>query len=227
MIVDSTYYYKRSRGRKKGMEHISKVKPPKKGAKPKPGYTDVFSSVVLKKNKGFPLTRKLSLPSEPDFLSEKIIIEEVIEESVQRIKKIGPEPILTADRGVASKRLAVKYKGEEQDFVFRMREVNVKYEGEEKNILKIARSLPSLGKVAWKEKKGRKETSFLGVVKAFSAELTYYGKKKAILNWVVVFPLRKVKNPLILATTLPIESFPKVAEVVKVYEMRWTIEVVF
>ncbi len=96
------------------MEHISKVKPPKKGAKPKLGYTDIFSSIVLKKNKGFPLTRKLSLPKEPGFLSEKIIIEEVIEESVQKIKEIGLEAILTADRGVASKRLAVKYKGEEK-----------------------------------------------------------------------------------------------------------------
>ena len=227
LVVDPTYYYKRSRGRKKGMEHISRVKPPKKGAGPKPGYTDIFSSIVLKKNKGFPLTRKLSLPSEPGFLSEKIIIEEVIEESVQKIKEIGLEAIITADRGVASKRLAVKYKGEKQDFVFRMREVNVKYKDKERNILKIARSLPSLGKVAWKEKKRRKETSFPGVVKAFPAELTYYGKKKAILNWVIVFPLRKGKDPLILATTLPIESFPKIAEVVKIYEMRWTIETMF
>ena len=108
-----------------------------------------------------------------------------------------------------------------------MREVNVKYKDKERNILKIARSLPSLGKVAWKEKKRRKETSFLGIIKAFPAELTYYGKKKAILNWVVVFPLRKGKDPLILATTLSIESFPKVAEVVKIYEMRWTIETMF
>jgi len=42
VIVDPTCYYKRSRGRIRGMQHISYVKPIQKGAKAKPGYTDYY-----------------------------------------------------------------------------------------------------------------------------------------------------------------------------------------
>jgi len=79
----------------------------------------------------------------------------------------------------------------------------------------------------WKEKKGKKEIQIEGELKAFPAEITYYGKIKATLNWVVVIPLDKRRDPLILATTLPIDKLFQVKEIVKIYEARWGIETMF
>lgn len=75
------------------------------------------------------------------------------------------------------------------------------YKGRQRNILELARELPSLGEIEWKEKKGKKEERTKGEIKAFKAELTYYGDKKVQVNWIVVFPLNKTqRDPLILAT---------------------------
>jgi len=48
ILADPTYYYKRSRGRMRGMQYISYVKPPQKKGKPKKGYTDIFTAIALK-----------------------------------------------------------------------------------------------------------------------------------------------------------------------------------
>lgn len=75
------------------------------------------------------------------------------------------------------------------------------------------------------EKKGKKEEKIKGEIKAFKAELTYYGNKKAQLNWVVVFPSNKIEDdPLITATSFSIDTFSQAKEIVKIYEKRWSIE---
>jgi len=171
------------------------------------------------------MVRKLSLPKEPGFGSHNIRAEEIVWEALEKLNRINLKPILVADRGVANKRLIVKYRKEGKDFVFRTRKVNVNYGGRQRNILKLARELPSLGEIEWKEEKGKKEERIKGEIKAFKAELTYYGSKKAQLNWVVVFPLNKIENdPLIIATSLSIDTFFQAKEIVKIYEKRWSIE---
>ena len=85
----------------------------------------------------------------------------------------------------------------------------------------------SLGRMIWKEKIGKKEIQIEGELKAFPAEITYYGKIKATLNWVVVIPLNKRWDPLILATTLSIDKLFQIREIVKIYEGRWGIETMF
>lgn len=225
VIIDPTFYYKRSRGKVRGMQYISYVKPIREGAKAKPGYTDYYASLLLKKDKSIPLVRKLSLPKEPGFRSHNITTEEVVSEALGKLNRINLKPILVADRGVANKRLIVKYRKEGKDFVFRTRKVNVKYGGRQRNILKLAKEFPPLGEIEWKEKNGKKEEKIKGEIKAFKAELTYYGSKKAQLNWVVVFPLNKIEDdPLIIATTLSIDTFFQAKEIVKIYEKRWSIE---
>lgn len=102
-------------------------------------------------------------------------------EALEKLNNINLKPILLADRGVANKRLIVKYRKGGKDFVFRTRKVNVKYGGRQRNILKLARELSSLAEIEWKEKKGKKEEKIKGEIKAFEAELTYYGNKKASL----------------------------------------------
>jgi len=240
VIVDPTFYYKRSRGGKNGMEYISWVKPPEKKGRPKKGYTDIWAALAIRDGKAFPLARELSLPKEKSFLSQNKVIEDIIEESFKRIKDaLGKDPILVGDRGVGSKRLCVEYKEGGKDFVFRMKEVNGRYVGEriikdknkEKSILEIAKELPSLGRVIWKEKRRKKkkleEVEIEGELFAFPAEIIYYGKKKAILNWVVVIPLDEEKEPLILATTLPTDTLSNIIQIVRIYEARWSIEIMF
>jgi len=205
------------------------------GTLSKPKYC-LDNGVHLKKRKAFPLKRKLSLPKEEDFLSQNKVFEEVVEESIRILRKVWDlEPIIVGDRGLGHKRVLIKYKNEEKDFVFRTVKVNALYKGDEdlKNkdkegsILEIAGDIPSSGKMIWKEKKGRKEIQIQGELKAFPAEITYYGKIKATLNWVVVFPLDRRYDPLILATTLPIDKFLKIKQIVRIYEARWGIETMF
>jgi len=236
ILADPTYYYKRSRGKKRGMQYISFVKPPEKKGKPKRGYTDIWTAIALKKRKAFPLRRKLSLPKEKGFLSQNKVFEEVVEKSIQIVRKAwNLEPIIVGDRGLGHKRILIKYKNEEKNFVFRTVKVNAVYKGDEslknqgkgRGILEIAREISPLGRIIWKEKKGKKEIQIEGKLKAFPAEITYYGKIKATLNWVVVFPLDKRWDPLILATTLPIDKLFQVREIVKIYEARWGIETMF
>jgi len=240
LIVDPTFYYKRSRGRKCGMEYISLVKPEEKKGRPKKGYTDVWAALAIKDKKAFPLARCLSLPKEKGFLSQNKIVEDVIEKSSKLLKDtLGKDPILVGDRGVASKRLCWRYKSEGKDFSFRMKEVNARYVGErkiedkdkEKSVLEIAKELPPLGEITWKEKERKKkklkDVEIKGNLFAFPAELTYYASKKAILNFVIVIPFDKKKEPLIVATTLPIDTLYNVVQIVKIYEARWSIEVMF
>jgi len=238
VIVDPTFYYKRSRGRKCGMEYISLVKPEEKKGRPKKGYTDIWAALAIKDKKAFPLARCLSLPKEKGFLSQNKVVEDVIEKSSKLIKDtLGKGPILVGDRGVASKRLCWKYKSEGKDFVFRMKEVNARYVGErkikdkEKSVLEIAKALPSLGKITWKKKKRRKkkleDVEIKGNLFAFPQDVTYYASKKAILNFVVVIPFDKKKEPLICTTTFPIDTLYNVVQIVKIYETRWSIEVMF
>jgi len=240
LIIDPTFYYKRSRGKKNGMEYVSWVKPKEKEGKPKKGYTDIWAALAIRDGKAFPLARCLSLPKEKGFLSQNKVVEDVIEESSKRIKDaLGKDPILVGDRGVGGKRLCIEYKKEEKDFVFRMKEINARYVGEieikdkdkEKSVLEIAKELPSLGKITWKEKRRKEkkleEVEIEGELFAFSAEITYYGNKKAILNFVIVIPFDEEEEPLILATTLPIDTFSKIIQIVRIYEARWSIEVMF
>ena len=239
LIIDPTFYYKRSRGRKCGMEYVSWVKPKEKKGKPKKGYTDIWGAIVIRDGKAFPLARSLSLPKEKGFLSQNKVVEDIIEKSSKRIKDaLGKDPILVGDRGVGGKRLCVEYKGK-KDFVFRMKEINAKYVGErkiedkdkEKSVLEIAKQLPSLGRITWKEKRRKEkkleEVEIEGELFAFPAEITYYGNKKAILNFVIVIPFNEEQEPLILATTLPIDTLSNIIQIVRIYETRWSIEVMF
>jgi hypothetical protein len=47
------------------------------------------------------------------------------------------------------------------------------------------------------------------------------------VNLVILFPLVGAKEPLILATSLPVHELKEVREVVKIYEYRWAIETTF
>ena len=157
------------------------------------------------------------------------MLSEASDEALEKLNNLNLKPILVADRGVANKRLIVKYRKEGKDFVFRTRKVNVNYGGRQRNILKLARELPSLGEIEWKEekeeKKGKKEEKIRGEIKAIETGIIYYGDKKARLNWVVVSPLNKTEDdPLIIATSLSIDTFFQTKEIVKIYEKRWSIE---
>ncbi len=114
------------------------------------------------------------------------------------------------------------------DFVIRMADnIHVLCDGEWRNILEVAREKPAIGLVVWREE-GQKPVSCRAV--AFRARLREADdlqEPNPEVNFVVLSPVTGSGEPLILATSLPVETLEEVRAVVRMYEYRWAIETMF
>jgi len=234
VIVDPTPYPKRSRRGKKErqMEYIGRVKVPlkKKQGRPQettcPGYLDIWAGLLLKGRQVLPLARKLCSSAHPRFVSQNLLEEAVI---WQALAAVSWNAILVADRGFRRKALLIKLLLRLVDFVIRLADnIHVLYQEEWRNILETARQVEPIGRVVWKE--GKKRPLPCWAV-AFRAQLREEGDDPAEpnpeVNLVVLFPISSSQEPLILATSLPVDRLWQVKAVVKIYEYRWAIETTF
>lgn len=90
VIVDPTTYPKRSRRGKENrqMQYIGRVKVPlknRRGENTCPGYLDIWSGVLLKGRKVLPLARKLCSSQHPQFVSQNLLEEAVIWQSLAAV----------------------------------------------------------------------------------------------------------------------------------------------
>lgn len=234
VIVDPTPYAKRSRrGKKQGqMQYIGRVKvsfKDKKGRQHEgtcPGYLDIWAGLLLKGRAVLPLARKLCSSAHPRFVSQNLLEEAVI---WQALAAVGWRAILVADRGFRRKALLIKLLRRGVDFVIRLAaNIHIYHQGQWRNILEVARELTPIGRVVWKE---GKEHPIPCQVVALRAQLREEEDDpqecNPEVNLLVLFPLARNKEPLILATTLPIQGLWQVRAVVKLYEYRWAIETTF
>ncbi len=227
VIVDPTPYCKRSRKGKKEreMEFIGKVKDMKSG-KVRPGYLDIWAGVLLKGQLVLPLVRRLYSSAHPRQPSQNLVEESVI---WQALAAVAWQAILVADRGFRRKALLVKLLTRSVDFVIRLAvKVNVLHQEQWQNILEVARALPPIGTVYWKEQKKHpipcRAVAFRAQLRAEEDSLE---EPNPEVNLVVLFALTTYIEPLILATSLPVKTLSQVQEVVNLYDYRWAIETTF
>jgi len=233
IIVDPTPYPKRSRRGKKRrqMQYIGRIKVFLKDRLGRgrertcPGYLDIWAGLLLKGRLVLPLARKLCSNAHPKFVSQNLLEEAVI---WQALAAVAWKAILVADRGFRRKALLIKLLLRRVDFVIRLADnIHVLYEGQWRNILETARRVPPMGQVVWKEGKERAIPCRVVVFRARLREEDDPEEPNPEVNLVILFPLVGAGEPLILATSLPVDRLHEVRAVVKIYEYRWAIETTF
>ncbi len=257
LALDPTDYPKRSRGRgKRGrhMEHVGRVRKPERGggrrakgrAKGRAkevatttGYVDVWAGLVLVGKQLLPLARALFSNAHPTLTSQNKVEEVVLAAALALLERLGWAAVLVADRGLGRKELlvalATRWAGAAlpHDFVIRVDADFTVFTaatpaGELLGTVLVAQ--PVLGAVVWdrgQEGKLRCAARTLTATIRFSRTGRLADYQQATLHFIELVSLDGTTGPLVLATTLPVETLADVRGVVRVYAWRWSIETAF
>jgi Transposase DDE domain len=200
------------------------------------GYVDVWAGLVLNGKHLLPLARALFSNRHPTLLSQNKIEEAVLDAAVALLERLGWAAILVADRGFGRKELLVALAtrgGPPQDFVIRVdADVTVFTAALPAGALlgPVLAAQPSVGEVVWdrgQEGPLRCEARSVTATIRFSRTGRKDDYTAATLRFVELLPLDGVTDPLVLATTLPVDRLADVTGVVRVYSWRWAIETAF
>jgi hypothetical protein len=256
VALDPTEYPKRSRGRSKRgrhMEHVGRVRKPAKGgngrrqrraqrARPAApaapvattsGYIDVWAGLVLKGKHFLPLARALCSNCHPTFQSQNKIEEAVLGAALALLERLGWAAILVADRGLGRKELLVALGTQRRDFVIRVDADFTVYtlaQPDGARLDTVVATQPVVGEVVWdrgQEGTLRCEARTLTATIRFSRTGRKGDYTEATLHFIELLPCDGVTDPLVVATTLPVETLADVKGVVRVYAWRWSIETAF
>ena len=255
LVIDPTEYAKRSRGKGKrgrGMQHIGRVRKPRadtgkkgKGASAKKGsgkskkvatthgYVDIWAGVVLV-GKGFlPLARQLFSSAHPKLKSQNRVEEAVLFQALHILGRRGLEAIAVGDRGLGRKELVIKLAERRQDLVFRIDPditAIVPDTKEEAILAELLARQPYLGEVLWDRGQEGVLTCRVRKVRAtirFSRSGRKADYREATVNFVQLVPMQDGLDPLVLVTTLSVESLADAKGIARIYAQRWAIETGF
>ena len=224
VIIDPTTYEKHTRPGKRGrsMQYPTRLKDLQYDRYPQ-GYVDVWAGVLVKHRRWLPLARERFSSQHPDQLSQNQVEEAVLWNAIGCVPKRVPI-LAVGDRGLGRKGMFTWLLERHCDGLFRMRrDIHVTYHGQWRNVLDVAHSLKPWGPATWRE--GSKKP-IMGQVVAFRAMLTEDAKAGPEITFVVLFPDHGT-DPLILGTTLTVDTLAEAREVIHVYEKRWVIETAF
>lgn len=235
LLIDSTTYAKvRSRGKQQRMPRIGKVRLqniPTKETVLVPGYTEMWTGLLLKDKTCLGITRRLfteeTLPDEG--FSQNALEQIEIRSAVALVKEaFGVGVILVADRGFRRKDLLAWLKQEKIGFVIRI---------ESKLIVKARGWQGLLSDLAphWRERLRRHwrddhKDPILSEVRGQAVDIPLDEKRTqwVDINVVHLTPVnQKNLDPMILGTTLPIETREELSRIVTLYSSRWAIETFF
>jgi hypothetical protein len=232
MIVDSTTYAKvRSRGKQRRMPAIGQVRLHNVKAKETilaPGYTEFWTGLLLKNKTCLGITRKLYTEHKLDGCSQNALEDVEIRRAIDLIKEaFGVGVIVVADRGFRRRDLLSWLKDELRvDFVIRIEgKLKVKARGWKGLLGDLAPYWPERLQRYWRD--SHKEP-ILSSIRGASVAATLDDGKRLGFNVVHMTPInRKNMDPMLLATTLPIDTRDKLSMIVSLYSKRWTIETFF
>ena len=257
LVIDPTEYAKRSRGKGKrgrGMQHIGRVrrsatkagsKERKKGGATKKvagwsgriatayGYVDVWAGLVLS-GKGFlPLARQLFSNAHPRLKSQNRVEEAVLFQALHLLRRVGLEAIAVGDRGLGRKELVIKLTGRGQDLVFRIDPditAIVPNTKEEVLLADLLARQPYFGEVVWD--RGQEgvlacQARWVRATIRFSRSGRKSDYREATVNFLELVPVEGSMGPLVLVTTLPVESLAEARGIARIYAQRWAIETGF
>ena len=197
------------------------------------GYVDVWAGLVLKGKHVLPLARALFSNRHPTLTSQNKVETAVLAAALTLLARLGWAAILVADRGFGRKELLVALAAQRQDFVIRVdADVTVFTAAHPAGALLEAAlaTQPVVGEVVWDR---GQEGTLRCQARCVTATIRFSrtGRKDdyaaATLQFVELWPLDGVTDPLVLATTLPVDTLAAVKGVVRVYSWRWSIETAF
>jgi len=237
LVIDPTEYPKRSRGagtRGRGMEHIGRVR--KRGKKQNGttfGYVDVWAGLVLKGKRWLPLARRLFSAAHPQARSQNRVEEEVLDDALGALARLGLPALVVGDRGLGRKELLVGLAARTQPYVLRVdADINVRPLGEEAE-RPLAAALAEeawRGAVDWDRGEAgvlRCRLRWAWAVVRFNRTGRQADAREALACFVEAAPVGGREGPLVLATTLPVTSRVEAKGIVRVSAQRWAIEVAF
>jgi Transposase DDE domain len=239
------------------MQHVGRVRRPTKGApsrrRQRPaspaqgaapaarparvattsGYVDVWAGLVLRGKQFFPLGRLLYSNRHPHLRSQNRVEEAVLGGALALARRWGLAPIAVGDRGLGRKELLIRLAQREQAYVFRVDPDIPLWEaaGQEWGALAVVLAQqPSWGEAWWYGGEEGPVRCAVRVVRAairFSRTGRQADYTEATLNFVELWPLAGTRDPLVLATTLPVQNLADARGIAWVYGQRWTIETGF
>jgi hypothetical protein len=239
------------------MQHIGRVRRPAKGAKPRKrkaaaartkgtapaarpapvatttGYVDVWAGLVLQGKQFFPLARLLYSNRHPKLRSQNRVEQAVLGAARALARQWGLDPIVVGDRGLGRKELLIELAQQDQAYVFRVDPDITLWDATGQEQGSLAASLAPQapwGEAWWYGGEPGPVRCAVRVVRAairFSRTGRQADYTEATLSFVELRPLAGTRDPLVLATTLPVQTLSDARGVAWVYGQRWTIETGF
>ncbi len=194
------------------------------------GYVDVWAGLVLTGKQFFPLARQLFSNAHPDLTSQNAVEEAVLAAALARLERLGWTGIVVADRGLGRKELLVALATQGRALDIRVDPDITVYPADQPEGALLATVLaaqPSRGELLWDR---GQEGSLRCQARTVTATIRYshsgrqHDYQEATLHFVQLVPLEGPTDPLVLATTLPIDTLADIQGVVRVYSWRWAIE---
>ncbi len=197
------------------------------------GYVDVWAGLVLKGKQFLPLARQLFSNRHPHLLSQNRVEEAVLSQALALLARVGLAAIVVGDRGLGRKELLTQLASRGQDFVFRIDADITAFTSAAPDGQLLATLLadqPWLGRVVWDR---GQEGPLPCRARAVTATIRFSrsGRRDdvqvATLQFLQLVPLEGPTDPLVLATTLPVDTLADAIGVARVYAWRWAIETGF
>ena len=231
VIIDSTSYAKlRSRGKIRPMPQKGKVLMHNLPTKEKvlaPGYQEIWLGVLLKDKTFLPLTRRLWTERGPDAASLNLVEEAEILRACDLIQKaLKLDLILVADRGFRRKDLLAWLKKDlKVDFLIRLEgKLTVSAVGWKGLLTDVALGWKDRVRMHWRDDSKK---PLISDVSASRVSVALSAISRFAFNVLCLKPVQDDRNPMFLATTLPISELADIMALVRLYSARWTIETFF
>ena len=239
VVIDPTDYPKRSRGKgKRGrhMQYIGRVRKSADKAKRVAttfGYRDVWAGLILKGKQVLPLGRQLYSNAHPKILGQNQVEEVVLYHALGLLEQVGLQAIVVADRGLGRKELLIQMANAGRDFVIRIDpDILVQPIGRATEVLlgNLLQEAPVLGEGTWDRGQEGKMSCLVRSVRA-TIRFSRSGRKgdfeEGTLTFVQLIPVGGVREPLVLATTLPVHRLVDANAIARLYSLRRRIDTGF
>ncbi len=199
------------------------------------GYVDIWAGLVLKGKQFLPLARDLFSSRQPGCTSQNMVEEAVLARALALLRRVGLAAIVLGDRGVGRKELLIRLANEDQSYVLRVDPDITVYPADTPDAdgLLLADALEQQawrGEVEWDRGQQGRLRCRLRTLRA-AIRFSRSGRKddvqEATVTFVQAVPLDGRTDPLVLATTLPVETLAEARAIVRLYAQRWAIETGF
>jgi hypothetical protein len=197
------------------------------------GYVDVWAGLVLAGKQFLPLARQLFSSRHPELLSQNTVEQAVLAAALAVLDRLGWAAVVVADRGLGRKELLVGLVAAGRDQVIRIDPDSTAFTPDAPDGALLATLLarqPELGELIWdrgQEGELPCRARTLRAATRFSRTGRQADVTEAALQFVELVPLEGTTDPLVLATTLPLETLADARGVARVYSWRWAIETAF